>query len=464
MKIHGWEPIIPQLAAYFVVREYEADPLSPFNLFLVGEPGTNKTGGLLDIAKTLDVSMSHIDASTLDDIAELAGIVDLGANRNRSEARMIKGTLLSSKILFLDEFLRTRGHVMQQLCLLLQGKLTLLGKEFEEMETESIVAAGNLSANLQEGQALTLDSAIADRYAMVLDVPPLYQMSNDDANGILERREGVAFEAAFKAAMAAIESNFEGVAKRHKLQIRNYVRILCQQLGKPEETASTAKGNDYDRKKKMFSFNGRRGQILMQFVTAAIALCKGQPERDLKETIWQCVRDCLSYHRLSGFDLDMTLLKSKHEEVYQLSFSDNPIESMIAAEPTLAGKLSLMVDYLAEISPITKADLMRMVIESDNTAVQLAVIDMVQSPVFAKEPADLRGMIARLDLGKRATPFNAGTEHLLAISQMSQAESLAYGLSGGDQKKTRAIMAEVNTHLVRWGVRKSAAQPETACA
>ena len=75
-QIIGWEKIMPELAAFFTalkMRTKNKNDLTPFNLFLSGRPGTNKTHGILHLCECLGFTVGIIDCSTLDDVAELAG-------------------------------------------------------------------------------------------------------------------------------------------------------------------------------------------------------------------------------------------------------------------------------------------------------------------------------------------------------------------------------------------------------
>lgn len=211
MNIIGWDRIIPQLAVFFATIDRRPGGLSPFNLFLSGEPGSNKSEGALAIAELCQLTVQLVDCSTLDDVSELAGVVDLHANREKGEAKLIEGDLLKAQILVLDEFLNTRKHVVPQFRLMLQGKLVLLGKNVP-VKIKAIVAAGNLSEDMKEGEAHVLDSPTADRFAMLVRVPALSELSVEHAAAIIEGRVDSPFAPAFLGAVQGIKSNFNRVA------------------------------------------------------------------------------------------------------------------------------------------------------------------------------------------------------------------------------------------------------------
>jgi hypothetical protein len=432
MNINGWDPIIPQLTAFFVVLKRRPESFTPFNLFLCGGPGTNKTEGILELSRFLGHSVQLIDASTLDDVAELAGVVNLNANRERGEAKLIEGDLLKANVLVLDEFLNARAHVLPQFRLVLQGYMVMMARRVE-MSVQAIIGTGNLSSDMQEGEANVLDSPTADRWALVVRVPSLSEMSRDDITAILNSECSGSFARAFEHAMEGADACYDRVSSQENGKVTAYMRSMVSQLsGTP------------------FALEGRRAKLLKQFVFAAIALAFAERDRDLSETIWQIAHDCLTYHRLSGVHLDIAKLRNAHDAAFNATMTDNAVEAMIAAESDLSAKLALIVEHRQGVSPITKVDVFGSVIASDDIALKLACLDLVRSPAFAGEPKELRSMIERIDFHQLAQPVQLDAGQLLVLSRMSPAQALTFGLAGGDRARMDDIMGRVNRHLERW--------------
>lgn len=430
MNIQGWGEIIPQLCAFFVVLRRRRKELTPFNLFLSGRPGTNKTEGIVELARFLGHRAAMVDSSTLDDASELAGIVDLQANRERGEARIIRGELLDSDVLVLDEFLNARKHVLPQFRLVLQGYLVMLGKRVD-MPVKAIVGTGNLSGDMEFGEANLLDSPTADRFAMLIKVPSLQDMKAEEVAAILRSDETSSFEEAFRAAFEGANHYFDEVERDSDERTTVYLQALLGQLrGSP------------------FAFEGRRGKLLRQFIFAAIALCRAQPERDVATTVWSVVRDCLSYHKLSGIDLDEQSLKIAHEIAFQLACKDT-VEAKIAAEPDLASQVALLVKNLSRVTPITKADVLGRVIRNGDVALKLAVCDLVRTPLFEQEPRELKALFERLEL-KAEHPVQLSAEQMIKLSGMSAAEVLIFELAGGNEQEMAKLLDRVQTYLKSW--------------
>jgi hypothetical protein len=283
---------------------------------------------------------------------------------------------------------------------------------------------------------------------MVTEVPSLANMNTTDRFAIYFKKKDGPFGPAFHHALAGIEKYYDSVLDEFGRQIAVYIDTYVTELGRSLAGESDA----VKRKKAAFKFEGRRAQLFIQFVAAAIALCQAEPNRDQKETIWTVARDCLSYHRLSGLELDMALLKATHEMAYHRSFVEDGIETLIANEPDLGIKIALMMEYLPRVSPVTKADLMGKVIETDDFIIKLAAKDLVASPLFAKESPALKELVDKIDIAKIAPSHTPSAQNLMDIAEMSPAESMAFGLCGCDHAKKDEMMAKVNEHLVRWGV------------
>lgn len=431
MNIIGWHGIVPQLAVFFAVLKRRPNCLTPYNVFLSGLPGTNKSEGAMELSQLAGLDSAIVDTSTIDDVAELAGIIDLNANRNHSESRLIEGQALKKPVLILDEFPNARAHVVPQFRLFLQGRLTLFGND-QLMNTTAIIATGNLSDEMQQGEANVLDSPTADRFVMVIQVPSLAQMTGDDATAILEGDDSVVFGEAFKKAVGDIHNGFEEIEKQYGRQVTSYVRSLVTQLtGTP------------------FAFEARRGKLVRLFVLAALALCEAQPERDREETVWQVTRDALSYHRLSGLPLDMLALRTAVKVAWK-AMSDSTAETEIASEPDVAIKVGLMVKNLDKVSPMTKAAVFSKVVGSDDTVLKLATFELVRTERFRNEPAELAAFTQRIRFDD--CKMHPSIEQVRLLARMSPTQGYIYQLCAGDDQEIKRLTGQVRKQLEAWGV------------
>lgn len=442
MNIIGWDGIVPQLAVFFATIDQHPGGLSPYNLFLSGEPGSNKSEGALAMAALLGLSVQLVDCSTPDDISELAGVVDLNANRERGEAKLIEGDLLKTDILVLDEFLNTRKHVVPQFRLLLQRKLVLYGKDVP-IKVKAIVAAGNLTEDMKEGEAHVLDSPTADRFAMLVRVPSLSELSVEHAAAIIEGRTDSPFAAIFRNAVAGIRGTIGGVSDSTYRHITLYVQTVLAHV----------KGTPYH-------FGGRRARLLHLFVLGALALCEFEQQRDRSETVWQVVRDCLSYHRLSGLTLDEGLLRQAHDLAMSVfdRKGDTLIEARISAEPILANKIGLVLKHPNHVSLITKVHVFGQVVAGSDRDLQFACRILAGSPVFANEPAEISallrsGFLPPAEFWQSLEGWNA--EEAGKWSSLSPEACMAWWarwMAGEYQGETARLLSAARQYLASWGL------------
>lgn len=441
--IIGWQRIRIPLAAFFTVLGEREDALSPFNLFFSGLPGTAKTEGAARLAQILGKSVAVVDSSTLDDIAELAGVVDIHANRTLGENKVILGDLLKAEILVLDEFLNTRPHVMSQYRLMLQGKLVICGKVVP-MATKAILGTANLSSDMLSGTANEVDSPTADRWALIVEVPSLEMMTSAEMDAIIDDEPYGDFAGVFKATIEGMRAHMQEVQSEAGKPATLYVRTLVAQFGKDSP----------------FACQGRRAKMLKSFVLSALSLCRAEPNLDENDTIWQVVHACLTYHRLAGLTLDMDKLKAAHKLAFAVltEARKNQIEAYVAAESSLPAKFGLVVRHPDQVTAVTKAEVFGQAAGSDDLAFLTACRIVAQSPWGEGQPPGLAELL-RTGARPPAEFFENLPGMTLELAagwlQVPAADRLQRWigwLNGNYTPETNRFMTQVKTHLESWGI------------
>jgi hypothetical protein len=442
-NIIGWQRNRVSLAAYFAILDRRRDALTPFNIFFSGLPGTAKTEGAMKLAQLLGKTAALVDSSTLDDIAELAGVVDIHANRTLGKNQIILGDLLKAEILVLDEFLNTRPHVMSQYRLMLQGKLTICGNVVP-MQTKAIIGTANLSKDMLAGTANEVDSPTADRWALIVEAPSLDVMSSAEIDAIIDDQPYGDFAGVFKRTIASMRKHLDRVEDQSSKPATLYVRTLVSQFpaGSP------------------FACQGRRAKLLKSFVLAAMALCLEEPELDLDNTIWQVVRDCLTYHRLSGLELELPKLQSAHKLSLNIlkDAMKNQVEAFVAAESSLPVKLGLLIRHKDQVTAVTKVEVFGQAAGSDDLALLTACRIAVQSPWGKDEPAGMADLLrtAQKPTAEFFESLEGMTPEFAAHWQELSAEERWQWwwrwLNGSYTPELNRFMAEVREHLQSWGL------------
>jgi MoxR-like ATPase len=435
-SIIGWLKNLVPLAVFFrfVKQRSNADDLLPFNLFISGYPGTNKTNGMTLLPTLLNLSARRVHCATIDDVSELVGVPDLRGIREESKLGFIMGELLGADVLVLDEMLDVRPHVKSQLLLFLQRELVLFGKRIP-MQTRTVIGTGNLATDLRHGTANELKSSEADRFAMVLEAPSLWDMQRKDMETVITSRSGDdSFLKEFLRAVEDIDRLYQAVERDFSAQIQRYIFSLGTAL----------KGTD-------FHFEGRRAQLLYQFLAGTWALCLAQPERKLEECILSVVTACLSYHKLSGVQLDMNKLAGAHATAME-SMGHGSIEGLISLEPELENKVGLLVRHLDRAGTYTKTAVLDEVLERGSAPLRLACRHLVASSKFAEQPPDLRGLVERAKLPYPQGQVKLTLEDMGRYCDMSQMEVDALQLSGGDGTAAGALLSQTCDILSSWEV------------
>lgn len=428
----GWNSIAVQLAVFFGVLRRRPNGLTPFNLFLHGLPGTNKTEGVQAITHLLNYKFGLVDCGTFDDISELAGAMDMHANRELGKAQMTGSDLLQSEILGLDEMLNTRQHVLQQMRLFLQGKLTLLGAT-QDMAIRAMIATGNLTSDMRSGMANELDTPTADRFLMVVQVPDASEMTQDEAMAILMGQPHDGFEREFTAALRIIEGGLENGLNQYLPIASRFVYALMHAL--PKDSA--------------FAFQFRRGKALAQFTVATMVLCAAQPQRDFIETLKVMVRDTLSYQKLSGVELNETEFEHAFLAASVVFESDINTESEIALERNLAKKVKIALSNLSNISPVTAIEVFVSLPQaSGDTAIILA---LKQAAAMGALP--LSGELLRLIQGlivKFVGSITLSPQTLAKLAELSETDAYLYQLCEGNFAEYQVLKHQIDEYIQMW--------------
>jgi hypothetical protein len=385
--IFGWEIILPELASFFGVLEHRAQSEhaevvgTPFNLFLHGRAGTNKTAGILKLVSHLDfsgrrLSIKKIDSSTVHDVAEMAGVVDLHANREEGIAKLIEGDLLKADVLLLDEFLNVQPHVAPQFRLFLQRVLVVLAREVE-MQNKCLVATGNLSPDMNVGVANTLDDPTADRFAMLVTVPCFSNLSQGDQVAILERKQSSAFEDALQRQVQNVSNILtdEEFLEAHNPAITMYVLKVVEQLKDSE-----------------LEPEGRRVQLLRDFVIAAYGCADRDNPSDVHEKVRRVMRACLSTPKLSGIDEDVFQKLNVAHDAAAMFLIGTVSESAlyVYSAPNIRERVRRALNCLSDLDVSEKIDLANSVMEQKDPILKLAFIHILGSAVFENEPAQFQ--------------------------------------------------------------------------
>jgi MoxR-like ATPase len=456
MHIVWWDHLIPSLAVWATAVERREESLTPLNICVTGNPGTAKTQALLAILKLLHTrrglrkkrGIGFVDASTLDDFSELAGVVNIGGNVNREVNEIIPGDLLDKFYLFLDELMNMRRHLEPQMRNVLQGRMTINGKEIE-MKTRAIVATGNLTVDMGGyGEAEPLKEPMADRFALVCEAPSMQEMNPEARIAVIEGQPYGNFNEKLLNAVAGIEAKYSDVEEKMGRAATLYVVDLLSNLVDDKEHSAA------------FLFEPRRGILLRQFVLGALALCEAEPESYNKyDTVYALVRDCLSFRKLSMAEkLDDAPLRNAHYAAFQV-FENFTVDHLISWENDLDQKIKLIIKYSKKVSDltmivsdVTKAEVARQVRASDNDIMKIACQVLVQSDVFKSQSKLVREKWSEIHPHLLHEPLHLEAAEWLSFNAMSPAQQYLFELACKDPGEIARLENQLQGYLDLWGV------------
>ncbi|MFN8093207.1 MAG: AAA family ATPase [Vicinamibacteria bacterium] len=232
LGVAGWGALEPAILAALATE-------SP--ILLVGPHGTAKTLLLARLASALGLSFRHYNASIL-------SFDDLLGYPVPQDGRLVyletPATIWQAEAVLFDEVSRCRPELQNKLFPLIHERvaqgvpLARLRHRWAAMNPPPREGAGG---SFEYDGAEPLDVALADRFAFVLDVPTLDQLTEDDRRAVL-RGQGQPEDDAAPRLQAAVEATRARLGETER-ELRHaaaeYVNVLAAQLASAGHPLST---------------------------------------------------------------------------------------------------------------------------------------------------------------------------------------------------------------------------------
>jgi MoxR-like ATPase len=233
LGIVGWDALEPAILAALATE-------SP--ILLVGPHGTAKTLLLSRLAGALGLTFRHYNASTLsfDDLLGFPVPQD-----GRLVYLQTPATVWEAEAVLFDEVSRCRPELQNKLFPLIHERVAQ-GVRLERLRHRWAAmnpppSAAGASSSCEYDGAEPLDVALADRFALVLEVPGFGALSEADQLAVLRGHGEPAADAAARvgAAVAAARAALDAAARELGGAAAEYTRVLASRLGAAGHPVST---------------------------------------------------------------------------------------------------------------------------------------------------------------------------------------------------------------------------------
>ena len=227
LGLHGYGHLEPLLLAALVT----GDPL-----LLIGKAGTGKTMLLNGLSQALGLRHRHYNASFLS-FDDLLGFPWPDPETRRVDFLPTPATVWEAESVLIDEISRCRPEVQNKLFSLIHERsvqgIPLPALRYRWAAMNPISMGGGTEEDNYEG-SISLDQALADRFAFILEVPDWQDLSEEEQRRILQGEaitDPVACGEALRGLVETLRPRFEALVAEPPAQTAEYVRIASSLLG-----------------------------------------------------------------------------------------------------------------------------------------------------------------------------------------------------------------------------------------
>ena len=328
LGVYGFERVEPVILAALVTE----DPL-----LLIGNCGTGKTYLLQSMAEALELKYQHYNASTIN-FDDLIGFPYPSDDRTSVRYLRGPGTIWDAQAVLVDEISRCRPEHQNRLFAIIyermvQGmRLDRLRYRFAAMNP----CAASDGAPVGYAGSEPLDQALADRFALVVQVPDWNELHPEAQRCVADPRgEGKISDddGRLRAFLAAARARYDRLLAAYDPRIQEYAQRVVSVLNESQVRVSP-----------------RRCRTLVRNMLAVLAVVDAgagetPPEEEIKMTL-----SCSMPHAAWGEPVPTAKLEAAHRQAWNTVFPVSPQQRWLAQ---FAGVRSLAekVDMLRRTCP-----------------------------------------------------------------------------------------------------------------
>ena len=325
---YGFGPQESVILAALVTR----DPL-----LLIGRSGTGKTFLLNSISEALRLAHRHYNASLIS-FDDLVGFPYPDDNKTSVRFLETPATVWGAESVLIDEISRCKPeHQNRLFSLVHERKVQGLPLDSLRYRWAAMNPCGADTAGGEEYLGSEpLDAALADRFAVIIDVGDWDALTDDDRRRIANPAgEGVTADddGALASAIDAWRATFERAAEQCPPQVLEYVTAITTTLRSSHIRVSP-----------------RRTRLLTRTLLAALIVEYGHAEQfttTRAKTLFREVLECSLPHRAWGETVNLDAVRAAHELAWNGSMLEGPALWLyrLHLEPTLDGKATLLMRH-----------------------------------------------------------------------------------------------------------------------
>jgi len=302
-------------------------------LLLIGAHGTAKSLLLSRLCEALDLPWRHYNASLIN-YDDLIGYPLPDAS---GELKFIQtpASVWGAAAVFIDEISRARPDMLNRLFPIIHERkvqgLPLPTLRFRWAAMNPPASPDHPDETAYAGSE-PLDTALADRFGFVVQVPNWHAMSEQDQHRVITSQHSPVTPAAASAIRNAVQHIADRLPATEQALgevLAEYVRCIAQQCARLQ-----------------LPLSGRRAAMLYRNLLAVHAACdRVRPGVRPEESSWLTLT-CALPQLASGASIDHARLQLAHNEVWKtLHLDRGDPRRLLAAEPDSVRRLLLAVNF-----------------------------------------------------------------------------------------------------------------------
>lgn len=302
LGLAGWEHLESVLLASLI---------SETPLLLIGPHGCAKSFFLEKLARALKLEYRFYNTSLIN-YDDLVGIPYPSDDRSQLEYISVPTAIWDAEVVFMDEISRARPHLQNKVFPIIHEK-RIQGRDLDKLRYRWAAMNPPISEDSEDDAGYfgsePLDTALADRFGFIVEVPSWQQLSQSARFAVLSDQFAGDhdFPVSLEELIGLGRKHYDTITKQRFYNVEYYLPILTDELAKQKIYLST-------RRVTMLYANILSHHAVL-LALAEIGGKKSQPR--IEESVWTVLQHSLP-QRAEGVFLDPARLRASHLQSWNL--------------------------------------------------------------------------------------------------------------------------------------------------